>query len=223
MDEVTGRDNQIICQALKIAIPIMQNHSLSSSNTDDMERIFEHRSKGNRVEFPDRKVGEAITLIDELFSFFGKAREDNLEFILFSLQQTHAALKFGFTKNECRRNLNTALHQYWQNKEMGLHSTSQRSKIPQSKLASSTNGKTQVEHVVPLKVIVDMLLEIKKPTKKKVKTVLADMYRVCLVTTEEHKRLSDAGLRSKMPKDWDRKDPFARYKIVGIEVDYDDF
>jgi len=56
MDEVTGRDNQIICQALKIAIPIMQNHSLSSSNTDDMKRIFEHRSKGNRVEFPDRKV-----------------------------------------------------------------------------------------------------------------------------------------------------------------------
>ena len=60
MDEVTGRDNQIICQALKIAIPIMQNHSLSSSNTDDMERIFEHRSKGNRVEFPDRKVEEFL-------------------------------------------------------------------------------------------------------------------------------------------------------------------
>ena len=106
---------------------------------------------------------------------------------------------------------------------MGLHSTSQRTKIPQSKLASSTNGKTQVEHVVPLRVIVDMLLEIKKPTKKKVKTVLADMYRVCLVTTEEHKRLSDEGLRSKMPEDWDGKDPFARYKVVGIEVDYEDF
>ena len=51
MDEVTGRDNQIICQALKIAIPIMQKHSLSASNTHDMERIYEHRSKGNRVEF----------------------------------------------------------------------------------------------------------------------------------------------------------------------------
>ena len=60
MDEVTGRDNQIICQALKIAIPIMQKHSHSSSNTFDMERIFEHRSKGNRVEFPDRKVEEFL-------------------------------------------------------------------------------------------------------------------------------------------------------------------
>ena len=60
MDEVTGRDNQIICQALKIAIPIMQKHSLSSSNIHDMERVFEHRSKGNRVEFPDRKVEEFL-------------------------------------------------------------------------------------------------------------------------------------------------------------------
>jgi len=43
MDEVTGRDNQIICQALKIAIPIMQSYSLSSSNTHDIERVLEHR------------------------------------------------------------------------------------------------------------------------------------------------------------------------------------
>ena len=49
------------------------------------------------------------------------------------------------------------------------------------------------------------------------------VHHSALVTTEEHKRLSDAGLRSKMPKDWDGKDPFARYKIVGIEVDCDDF
>jgi hypothetical protein len=60
MDEVTGRDNQIICQALKIATPIMQEYSLSSSNTHDMERILEYRSKGNRVEFPDSKVGEFL-------------------------------------------------------------------------------------------------------------------------------------------------------------------
>ena len=60
MDEVTGKDNQIICQALKIAIPIMQKHSLSSSNMHDMERIYEHRSKGNRVEYPDRKVEEFL-------------------------------------------------------------------------------------------------------------------------------------------------------------------
>lgn len=65
MDEVTGRDNQIICQALKIAIPIMQKHSLSSSNTHDMERIYEHRSRGNRVEFPDSKVEEFLENLND--------------------------------------------------------------------------------------------------------------------------------------------------------------
>ena len=65
MDEVTGRDNQIICQALKIAIPIMQKHSLSSSNMHDMERIYEHRSKGNRVEYPDSKVEEFLENLND--------------------------------------------------------------------------------------------------------------------------------------------------------------
>ena len=149
--------------------------------------------------------------------------KDNLDFILFALEQFVAAKDFGFTENECRRNLYTALHQYWQNKEMGLHSTSQRKNIPRSRSAKVTKGKTQVEHVVPLKVIVETLGNIKRPNKRNVREKLRDLYRVCIVTIEEHKDLSDAGLRSEMPDDWDGKDPFARYKVVGIEVDYDDF
>ena len=39
-NEVTGRDAQIISQALAIAIPIMLRHSLSSSDTMDMIRIL---------------------------------------------------------------------------------------------------------------------------------------------------------------------------------------
>ena len=39
MEEVTGRDNQIICQALQIAIPIMLKHSMSASNTFDSYRL----------------------------------------------------------------------------------------------------------------------------------------------------------------------------------------
>ena len=46
MREVTGRDNQIIKQALSIAIPIMLRYSLSSSNTMDMIRILKERGAG---------------------------------------------------------------------------------------------------------------------------------------------------------------------------------
>ena len=71
MTEVTGRDEQIIQQALSIAIPIMLRHSLSSSNTMDMIRILKERGPGM---YPDRTVAEFLTtVIDDLKS--GKTSE----------------------------------------------------------------------------------------------------------------------------------------------------
>lgn len=46
MNEVTGRDTQIIREALSIAIPIMLRHSLAASNTFDMLRIINERFGG---------------------------------------------------------------------------------------------------------------------------------------------------------------------------------
>lgn len=37
-----------------------------------------------------------------------------------------------------------------------------------------------------------------------------------VVTTEDDRRLDQAGLRQKMPADRDQRDPFARYRAVGI-------
>ena len=66
MREVTGRDEQIIKQALSIAIPVMLRHSLSSSNTMDMIRILKERGPGM---YPDRTVAEFLnTVIDDLRS-----------------------------------------------------------------------------------------------------------------------------------------------------------
>ena len=52
---------------------------------------------------------------------FKLSPKDNVSYILFSLQQTKDALKFGFTLNESRRNLETALHQYWQRNGFALY------------------------------------------------------------------------------------------------------
>lgn len=46
----------------------------------------------------------------------------NIDFIAFAVKQANEAQKFGFTRNECCRNLKAALHQYWQNKTLGMHS-----------------------------------------------------------------------------------------------------
>ena len=38
--------------------------------------------------------------------------KDNIDYIVFSVKQAIEAESFGFTRNECCRNLKTALHQY---------------------------------------------------------------------------------------------------------------
>ena len=143
---------------------------------------------------------------------------DYIDFIVFAIEQAQEAEKYGFTRNECCRNLKTALHQYWQNKTMGLHGQSQKMKIPRSTEAAEKDlRECVVEHVVPQMEIINMLMEMNPITKMKVEGLLKKYFRVLLVTFEEHNRLNSSGLRSKMPEDWDKKDVWARYRRVGIE------
>lgn len=146
--------------------------------------------------------------------------KSNVDFIVFSIKQAKEAEEYGFTRNECCRNLKTALHQYWQNKTMGLHGQSQKKSIPRSKAAIGKNlSDCEVEHVIPQMEIVNMLMDMNPLSKKAVEELLSNYFRVLLVTKDEHQRLNASGLRSKMPQNWDRKDVWARYKIVGIETE----
>ncbi|WP_104001694.1 hypothetical protein [Marinobacterium lutimaris] len=145
---------------------------------------------------------------------------DNLDFIVFAIEQAKEAENYGFTRNECCRNLKTALHQYWQNKTMRLHGQFQKKNIPRSKAAVGMELiNCDVEHVVPQMEIVNMLMDMNPLSKQEVESVLKNYFRVLLVTKEEHQRLNASGLRSKMPSNWDRKDVWARYNAVGIEVE----
>lgn len=143
---------------------------------------------------------------------------DHIDFIVFAIEQAKEAEKYGFTRNECCRNLKTALHQHWQHKNMGLHGQSQKKNIPRSKKAAGKElRECMVEHVVPQMEIVNMLMDMDPMTKTKVERLLKKYFRVLLVTIEEHNRLNSSGLRSTMPENWDKKDVWARYRRVGIE------
>jgi hypothetical protein len=145
----------------------------------------------------------------------------NADFILFAVKQAKEAEAFGFTRNHCCRNLKTALLQYWQNKTLGLHNTAQKKKIPRSKAAMKKPlRECRVEHAVPFTVIINYLMDTKNLTAKAVSKVLKNWYSVMLVTYDEDRRLLKSGLRFKMPDNWDKKDIFARYKAVGIKVNY---
>lgn len=148
----------------------------------------------------------------------GKSVLDNLDFIVFAVKQAQEAERFGFTRNECCRNLKIAIHQYWQNKTIKMSGVSQKKNISRSKKAMGKENKhCIVEHVVPQMFFVDEFMGMQSPNKKKIEDILRKYFRVLLVTNEENKKLTELKLRSKMPDGWDREDIWARYKLTGIE------
>lgn len=76
------------------------------------------------------------------------------------------------------------------------------------------------EHVVPHSIVMKKLLSLAPLTNETIMSVVQKYLVICVITEEEDKRLSAAGLRSKMPKGWDENngDVFSRYQAVGISI-----
>ncbi len=74
------------------------------------------------------------------------------------------------------------------------------------------------DHAVPLRYLQEQLLSLSSVTVRSVRRVLDKYGIVVLITKDDDRRLSKAGLRSRMPEDWDGRDPLARYKAAGLEL-----
>lgn len=81
------------------------------------------------------------------------------------------------------------------------------------------DGELIFDHAVPFRYLQAELLALSDVTAESVKGVLLNAGPFALITKDEDVQLARAGYRSEMPEDWDRKDPLARYKAVGIEMD----
>ncbi|WP_298440372.1 hypothetical protein [uncultured Ferrimonas sp.] len=77
-----------------------------------------------------------------------------------------------------------------------------------------------LDHAIPLKVVVAKLLEW-PGDELAVLSALLQRYLVAVeLTQDQHRRLlKEAGLASDMPPQWDGNDVFARYHHVGISID----
>ncbi len=112
-------------------------------------------------------------------------------FIIFAISQVRAAEAFGFTRNECCRNLKIAIHQYWQNKILGHHGQAHKSKIPRSRAATELPlSECTVEHVMPQMELVNRLMDMRPLTEEGVIDLLTRFLRVVVVTKEEHAQLN---------------------------------
>ena len=74
------------------------------------------------------------------------------------------------------------------------------------------------EHLVPRAVVREKIFGLRNPTQQAVRRTLQTWCVGVVVTKTEDERLNKAGLRSSMPKDWDKRDKWARYKAVGIAI-----
>ena len=85
--------------------------------------------------------------------------------------------------------------------------------------ASENETKNDEDHAVPVKVIIQMIMDSKNIDRASIIEILDKFFVSVTITKKEHKEtLKNNGLESDMPNDWDFNDPFARYKSVGIKI-----
>ena len=76
------------------------------------------------------------------------------------------------------------------------------------------------DHVVPHNIVMGKLLKLNPINETNLKSIIYKYLVICKITKEEDRKLNSAGLKSKMPMDWneDTDSIFARYEKVGIEI-----
>lgn len=121
-------------------------------------------------------------------------QERAAKFIIFAIKQANDAQAFGFTRNECCRNLKIAIHQYRQNKILGHHAQAHKARIRRSKAdLNRPDSECMVEHVMPQMEIVNHLMDMRPLTKAGVIELLTNCLRVMVVTRDEHALLNSRG------------------------------
>jgi hypothetical protein len=88
--------------------------------------------------------------------------------------------------------------------------------------ASANSGALRHEHVVPRRVVAELLLGLEVPDEFAVQRALERFALGCVVTADEASRL-DRGTRQQMPPEFSDQahawhmDPWARYRRAGVE------
>ncbi|MDN3699229.1 hypothetical protein QWY97_18045 [Vibrio cortegadensis] len=86
-------------------------------------------------------------------------------------------------------------------------------------LRAASIEKKDIDHAIPLKIIVSKLINNPILTKEQLVILLDNLLVSVELTPEEHRMtLKKFKLSSDMPADWDGVDNLARYRAAGIEV-----
>lgn len=126
----------------------------------------------------------------------------------------------GYGKTGPRKIIRETIHFIW---ETGLNKPAKFSKKRiRSHMASKerNNQNLRYDHPVPLKIIIEKLFALDEIDEKNVKKLLSKYIKNggVLITKDEDKTLTEIGLKSSMPDNWDGVDVYARYKSANIDL-----
>ncbi len=74
------------------------------------------------------------------------------------------------------------------------------------------------DHMVPRNLLVKMCLEMKDASSSNTLKLLKKFGGAVILTVDEDKKLNKLKLRQKMPKNWNGRDPYDRYKAARIKL-----
>jgi len=133
-----------------------------------------------------------------------------VDFIYFAVKQAKEAEEYGFKRNVCSRNLKIAIEHYWRK----VHLKNRNKEVMRKSIAASRSDlkECDIEHAVPMMVLVNKLMDKKPLTKRYISDTLSSYYRVVVVTKAEHRLLNSSGLTSKMPEHWNCKN--SRFDVL---------
>ena len=79
-------------------------------------------------------------------------------------------------------------------------------------------GELVYDHAIPFSYLQEELLSLTSVTDRAVAEILKKFETIVLITKAENARLNAAGYAHKMPQNWNKSDPLARYKALDIEL-----
>ena len=84
---------------------------------------------------------------------------------------------------------------------------------------NATKKEVTLDHAIPMKVLREKLLTLKKDLTAEKVDGLLQQFCVVMVITKKENSLLDAKYKSSMPSNWNGVDIYARYTAVGIKFE----
>ncbi len=141
-----------------------------------------------------------------------------LDLIIEAINYCKKVRDLGMPKSCYAKTLREPIFFLWEKKPKISKYESSTYKSAASVAATKGPRSLVYDHSIPFNYTLERLIGLPDVNQQTVRACLSECLITCTITKEEDERLNRAGLRHKMPDDWDGVNPLARYQAVNIQI-----